>query len=410
MAKKERNDFWMKSSQLKKISVIFFFVLLVFLLSGCWDRREVNDLALVTAAGIDKKSDHVIELSVLVFIPKGSSSQQEMSGSPGGGSAQTIMRYAEGTTIADAMSKLQEKLPRHIFWGHCEVFIFDEELAKENISDHIDFIIRHPQLRERSQLFISYQKAKEILKLMPPLERDISEVLRELGNLEIGMNITTKDFSQMLTESGEGALPWIKILPPEEDSEKQQTIAFINGTAIFKENKMIGQIDNALTRGVLWLRNEVKLATITIKPKVEEGGYISMNLLIAKSKLIPKIENGKWKIVVKATAETDIIQNTTNLDMSSPDVVKPLEKLLNKDIKDKILATLSEVQKNYKTDIFGFSDAFNRKYPKVWAKQKYRWNDIYPEIEVSVDSNIKIHRFGMGTTFSKNSQKKVQIK
>ncbi|HJV31680.1 MAG TPA: Ger(x)C family spore germination protein [Bacillales bacterium] len=400
----------MKSSQLKKISVIFFFVLLVFLLSGCWDRREVNDLALVTAAGIDKKSDHVIELSVLVFIPKGSSSQQEMSGSPGGGSAQTLMRSAEGSTIADAMSKLQEKLPRHIFWGHCEVFIFDEEMAKEKISDQIDFILRHPQLRERSQLFVSYQKAKEILKLMPPLERDISEVLRELGNLEIGMNITTKDFSQMLTESGEGALPWIKILPPEEDTEKQQTIAFINGTAIFKENKMIGQIDDALTRGVLWLRNEVKLATITIKPKVEGGGYISMNLLRAKSKIIPKIENGKWKIVVKATAETDIIQNTTNLDMSSPDVVKPLEKLLNKDIKYKILESLSEVQKNLKTDIFGFSDAFNRKYPKVWAKQKYRWNDIYPEIEVSVDSNIKIHRFGMGTTFTKNPQKKVQIK
>ncbi|MDP4086958.1 MAG: Ger(x)C family spore germination protein, partial [Bacillota bacterium] len=57
----------------KKISFLLM-MLSAFFLSGCWDRREVNDLALVTAAGIDKKSDGLLELSVLVFIPKGSSS------------------------------------------------------------------------------------------------------------------------------------------------------------------------------------------------------------------------------------------------------------------------------------------------------------------------------------------------
>jgi spore germination protein KC len=392
----------------KKISLL---MMTAFLLSGCWDRREVNDLALVTAAGIDKKSDGLIELSVLVFIPKGSSSQQSMDGSSGGGSSvQTLVRSAEGTTIADAMSKLQEKLPRHVFWGHCEVFIFDEELAKEDISDQIDFIIRHPQLRERSQLFVSSQKAKEVLGLMPPLERDISEVLRELANLKVGMQVTTKDFSQMMIDTGDGAIPLIKILPPEEGAEKQKSVAFINGTAIFKNHKMIGQIDDNVTRGVLWIRNEVKLATISVKPKTKGGGYVSTNLLRAKSKIVPKIENGKWKIIIKATADTDIIQNTTNLDMSAPTVVKPLEKLLDTDLKNKIDKALKEVQKDYKADIFGFSDAFQRKYPKIWGKQKDRWNDIFPEVEVIVNADIKIHRFGMSTSILKSPRKEVQLR
>jgi spore germination protein KC len=394
----------------KKNIILLFLAFSIFLLSGCWDRREVNDLALVTAAGMDKKSDGLIELSVLVFIPKGTSSQKGMEGSPGGGSVQTLMRSAEGSSIADAMSKLQEKLPRHIFWGHCEVFIFDEELAKEKMNHHMDFIVRHPQLRERSQLFVSKQKAKEILGLIPPLERDISEVLRELGELKIGLQVTTKDFSQMMLNTGDGAIPWIKILPPEVGDEKQQTLAFISGTAIFKKDRMVGEIDDNTTRGVLWLRNEVKLATMTIKPKVKGGGSISVTLLSSQAKIIPKIENGKWKIKLQAKADTDIIQNTTHLDMSLPAVVKPFEKQLNKDLANKVQETLDKVQKDLRADIFGFSDAFHRKYPKEWAKNKDRWDEIFPEITVTVDANIKIHRYGMSSSILNNPQKEVQIK
>jgi spore germination protein KC len=394
----------------KKNIILLFLAISIFLLSGCWDRREVNDLALVTAAGIDKKSDDFIELSVLVFIPKGTSSQKGMEGSPGGGSVQTLVRSAEGSTISDAMSKLQEKLPRHIFWGHCEVFIFDEELAKEKMNQHMDFIVRHSQLRERSQLFISKQKAKEILSLMPPLERDISEVLRELGELKIGLQVTSKEFLQMLLDTGDGAIPWIKILPPEDEDEKQQTIAFISGTAIFKNNKMVGQIDDKKTRGVLWLRNEVKLGTMTIKPQVKGGGSISVTLLSSHTKIIPKIENGRWKIKLQVKADTDIIQNSTHLDISLPVVVKPLEKQLNKDLANIVQETLVEVQKDLKADIFGFSDAFHRKYPNEWAKNKDRWDEIFSEITVTVDANIKIHRYGMSSSILNNPQKEVQTK
>ncbi|MBR8644529.1 hypothetical protein KEH51_07950 [[Brevibacterium] frigoritolerans] len=51
-------------------------------LSGCWDRIEITDLAIVTAAAIDKKDNDQIELSVQVFIPSSITS----GGGQGGGS------------------------------------------------------------------------------------------------------------------------------------------------------------------------------------------------------------------------------------------------------------------------------------------------------------------------------------
>lgn len=383
-----------------KFLCLLILILIVLLLTGCWDRQEVNDLALVIATGIDKKSDDTIELSVQVYIPKASGSQKSMEGGSGGGNEQTLVRSAEGITIADAMSKLQEKLPRLIFWGHNEVLIFEDELAKDGITSHIDFILRHPQLRQRSQLFVSKQKAKEILSLSPPLERDSSEVLRELGNLKIGMEVTTKEVSQMLiSESGDCALPLIKILPPEAGKDNKETIAYITGTALFKHDKMVGQIDDSVTRGLLWLRNEVRLAIITVQPEKAEG-YVSMNLLLANSKLIPKIEDGKWKIILKTESDVDIIQNTTHLDMSKPEVVEMLEKQLDKETKNKVRLALAQVQKDMKTDIIGFADSFHRAYPDVWEHEKHRWDEIFPNVEVTIETKSKIHTQGMNSVLS----------
>lgn len=385
---------------IKKILALVFINIMVLLLSGCWDRKEVNDLGLVTAAGIDKISDKTIELSVLLYIPKSAGSGQSMNGGSEVGDAQTLVRSAKGVTIAEAMSKLQEKLPRHIFWGHTEVFIFNEKLAKKGLLKHVDFIIRHPQLRERSQLFISKQKAKEVLSLLPPLERDLAAVLRELESLKVGMEVTVKDFALMvLSESGDSAVPWIKMLPPEGGKKKKETIAYIAGTAIFQKDKMVGKIDDSITRGVLWLRNDIRLATVTVKPK-GANGYVSLSLQNASSKLIPKVDNGKWKVLLKANAEADIVQNTTQLDMTNIEVIKNLQHLLKKEVENRVKLALVHVQKDMKADIFGFGDTFNRKYPDLWKRDKYRWNEIFPNIEVTIDLDIKIRRQGMNSVLS----------
>lgn len=367
----------------------------VIFLSGCWDRQEVNDLALIMAAGFDKKADNKIELTVLVFIPKGGGTQQAMGDSNTAGDYQTLVRSAEGITIADAMAKLQELLPRQIFWGHTDIFVFNEGLARKGIAKHVDFIMRHPQLRERGQIFVSQQTAKEILSILPPLERDLSEVLRELAEHNIGMNVTTKKLAQMLiSDSGDCALPWIKILPPEEVKAPKQTIAYITGTAIFKKDKMVGKIDDSVTRGVLWLRNEIQLGVVTTKPN-NSNGHISVNVLQARSTLIPKIENGKWKITLKSESYSDIVQNTTDLNVSDPAVVKSLEHQLTEKIDKRIRLAQKQVQEGMKADIFGFAEAFHRKYPDIWNKEKGRWDEIYPNIEVIYETKNKIRRQGL---------------
>jgi spore germination protein KC len=375
----------------------FLLCIMIFILPGCWDRKEVNDIALIMAAGIDKKTDETLELSVLVFIPR-AGGQQQMGESGGGGGTQTLVRSAEGKNIADAMSMLQKILPRRVFWGHNEVFIIDEELARDGVTHLIDFMMRHPMVRERTQIYVSKEKTKEVLGLNPPLEQDLSRVLTELGALKIGMEVTAKDLAQMIISDAEAAsVPRIEMLPPQPGKEKTESIAYISGTAIFKKGKMVGSIDDAMTRGVLWLRNEIELAVVTVEPEGSTGD-ISMQLLRARSELIPKIENGKWKMTLKAETEDDIIQNSTNLNLMNPKTIKMLERELEKEIEQRVYLALQQVQKDMKADIFGFADAFHRAYPEKWKTEKKSWDDIFPNVEVTVEAKAKIHRPGMTAT------------
>jgi spore germination protein KC len=379
----------------KKIQIILMFCSSLIMLTGCWDRKEINDIALVEGVGLDQK-DKMIELSAQIFIPKAMGGGQ--GGGGGSGGSVTMVRSGMGENITDALAKLQEKLPRQVFWGHTKVIVIGEKLAKAGIRDHLDFFARHPQTRMRSYVFVSKGNAKDALELSPPLERSSSEVIRELATSQIFIKVTLKDLLLMLMgDSGAAALPMIDILPPEKGEKEQQTISYINRTALFKKDKMIGDIDDHVTRGVLWLRDEIKYANLTVKPE-ESKGSISVMLLHSKTELIPKIENGKWMMTVKTVADDDIIQNASKLNLMNPKLVKMIENKLEIDLKDRIQLAVQQVQEEKKVDIFGFADVFHRKYPKEWSQVKDRWDEVFPTVEVTLDSKVNVRKPGKSTT------------
>lgn len=363
-------------------------------LSGCWDRIEITDLAIVTAAAIDKKGNDQIELSVQVFIPSSISSGGGQGGSSqGGGGVTTMVRNEKGSNISDALSKLQSKLPRKVFWGHCKVFVFGEKLAKEGIQEQLDFLLRHPQPREKANVYVSKGEAKPILESLPPLENYSGEVLRELSDLHIGMLVTMQDLDEMLTGRPQAAaIPMVKILPPGKGQTKLQGIPYIFGTAVFKKDKMTGTMTEKETRGLLWLRDEVESYTVTFQPKGVKG-KISLSPVSAKVKIIPQIINDKWKLLVKISTDGAVIQNGTNLNLSNPKSLKAAERAYQTDIENRIRMAFLHIQ-HKKSDILGLGKDFYRKYPKQFNKVDNHWDEIFAEMEVEVDVAAHIRRQG----------------
>jgi spore germination protein KC len=395
--------------QKTKAIFLLLFCLSLLILEGCWDRRELNDMSIVLGTAIDKQKGKNLEVTVQVLVPQATGGSQK-SGMGSGGGPQVLIRSAAGRNIADAMSKVQEKFPRRLFWGHCKAYIFNEQVAKEGLHEEIDFLIRHPEARVRSHLFISKGNAGSILALHPPLEHYLGEALRKLAEEKIGVNITLKDFQQMIIgEAGGAVLPYIQILPTIHGEPKKESIANFIGTAIFRRDKMVGTIDDKVTRGILWLRNEAQVTSITMKFN-KGNGTVSLDPIREHTDLIPYIENGKWKMTAKIDAEGGVIQNATNVNLLNPEMTPKLQNELKKVIEKRIHKALKQVQKGMKVDVFRFAEAFERKYPDEWDKVKDQWNKVFPQVEVTLDIKTHVRRIGMATRPAGLPQQEIETK
>ena len=179
-------------------------------------------------------------------------------------------------------------------------------------------------------------------------------------------------------------------------NSRNKDIPIIKGTAIFKEGKMAGKLDDKETRGILWPRNEIESGVITIHIENEKG-YISLNLLRSQTELTPSIKNGQWSMHIKTNADLEVVQNTTQLNLFNPKIISKIEEKVTYEIEEREMLAFSIVQKKLKSDVFHFADEFQREYPQIWKQKKDEWNEIFPQVDVSFDTKVKISRTGLAT-------------
>ncbi|MWC27244.1 Ger(x)C family spore germination protein [Paenibacillus sp. MMS18-CY102] len=358
------------------------------LLTGCWDRTEINDLAIVTAAGMDLADDGKIKLSVQLFVPSASISDPTSSAFTGG-SNQTIVRSAAGLNLADATARLQETLSRRVFWGQADVFIFGQKLAERGIHEPMDFLTRHPHPRERANLFVSEGEATEVLALHTPTERNTAELLREMAILQSGLNITMLQAVEELSEEAHTA-----VIPMVVVKKRDKTmVPYIGGTAAFKDLKIADKLDTMQTRGLQWLRNEIKTATITA-PVPPSGDFASVYIFKAGSNLVPSIKNGKWSIKVHIKAIGNLNETADGIDVTKEPTIKQLQQIFQTALQKRIDESVRKAQQ-IKTDYLGFAEQFHRHYPKQWRKAKTNWDALFPEVTVTYDIKLTIARNGL---------------
>lgn len=369
------------------------------LLAGCWDRYEINEMAIIIGAALDKKDEEEIELTVQIVVPQALAMGQQGMGEPDGpGGQSTFIVSASGTTVFDAAAKVQEHLPRRLFWGHNRILVIGEALAKEPFIHHIDIFVRHPQPRLRTKMFISKGKGKDILTVIPPLDNTSAKAAQELTRLRFGLQVTMMDFLRMVHSKSQAAvLPWLTVAAPDpEVGDAQPEHLWLNGSAIIQNGQMVGRIDDETTRGLLWILNEIEQAEVTFEPSFAEG-HISVQIIRSRTRLIPEIENGTWRMLILVDTYDDIVENQSNLDLDDPRIIDDLEKDLEEKITQRIRQAVQKIQKEMKADCFGFANVFHRHFPEQWRQVKDRWETMFPDVEIELAINAKIKRYGLAT-------------
>src|SRR5699024_7978709 len=130
------------------------------LLMGCWDKNELNKLAIATGLAVDKTDDGY-QLSVQIVNPGEVSPQANASGT-----TPITVRSEQGETMYETIRRLSLTNSRRIYTSHLRLLVISEEAAKEGITEILDYLSRDKDFRADFFIVIAKQsKAKDILKI-----------------------------------------------------------------------------------------------------------------------------------------------------------------------------------------------------------------------------------------------------
>lgn len=400
--------------------MIISLLLLSFVSSGCWSRTEVEDLAIASAIGIDKveQDDHgEILFSVLVDKPEhtGGGGAGE-SGGGSGGQMQGWVNFGQGNSLDDAKRNLFTTTAKRLFLGHSRVIILGEEKAKEGVGDIIDYLARDKGIRMRNWLLVtSAGTAFETFSVHPELTNIFSEEVNELLTLSVprvskSYAVDLKNFLVDLTTSGkEAVLPLLeirKVLSDESPDNQEgnqspsQKNVRLKGLAVFKGDKMIGELGDTETKGFLWIMGKAQSGTLTFQ--VENSGtkkpvQVTVEMTRANSKIETKIVRGKPVVIVKIDTEGNITEFSQNNAASKPEDIALVDRGYGEAVKKQVIMVLNKCQKNFKSDIFGFGTYFHRQQLKYWKQNNLEesWPEVFPEVEVRVEVKANVRRTGL---------------
>jgi len=370
----------------------------ISMLTGCFDRRELDTLGIVMGVAIDKaKTEGDTELTVQMANPvggqsSGGKSKSSKSGSEGGNTSAAYINVSNtGKNMNYIIREMQHKISRKIYVAHNQVIIVSAGLAENGVRDCFDFFARAAEARMTLYIFVAKDKASDVLSIEPEFEKlpsvELAKILKDQKITSHAPIVTEFEFvSTMISKTTAAVAPMVQII---EDNDKRRL--YVNGCAVFKESKMVGELDDSQTRGLLLVKGKVKTGVFEVNVL---NATATVEIRDASCKVTPVLYtdgSAVFNVEVRTTIGLGDQSGTANL--TDPDNVPALLNASESAIKAEIQNTVAK-SKELNADVFGFGECINRKYPDQWKEMKNNWDALYRNITVNIEVKAKVDGSG----------------
>ena len=378
------------------IKKLFMIILCTLFLTGCWDRRELNELGIVLATGLDKGSAGELVLTSQVVRPAAIRKQ----GGGGGQESPIEIITARGSTVFEAIKNISKEFDKNVTFSHNKVLLIDEQLARDGLLPILDFLARSYEIRGTCWMIIAKDSmASKILGEKHGMNNTQAIYMNDIiVNKKQNSEVSAINILDMLKAVGGNEInPICGVMEIIQEKTKEVTHKGVKltGTAVFKKDKLVGFLSDIETRGLNWVTGEVKGGVINVPSPTIKNKLIAIEIKRSSVSVKPKIEDETISFVIEVKEEGAIVEEQTLTDVSKLPVLEEIENSQKMVIEKEIKRTVDKVQKEYGSDNFGFGKALNDKYPDKWKEVKDRWEDMFPEVKYTVEVDAKIRNTGL---------------
>lgn len=375
------------------ISSLFF--------TGCWDKVEIDRRVFVSTIGVDiakdidkgkkvkdKKPEEIIPNEELKKIKVGFSfpDLSEFSTQKGiisGDQSLEVNTYS----MDGAITQASMKSGRYIYLDHTRLLILSRDLLgyEETVKEVMDYIQRQPKINRKMYMIMSDGPPNEFVKGKIPIDKHIQVYINGvLDNAErsaAAIPVTLNEFLIMASSRNIGMLPIMSL-----NGDTNEVV--LSGTAVLKNNKLKGRLNEVETTSLELLRGQAKGIKSVLYYNghpidYEIDGILKRTKVSYDEKLHVNLE-----LEVEGKANSGYLGEERTL---SGDKVTGIEELFDKKIGAECEQLCQLMRGNLNVDLLEISNHIEKFNPSIWNEIKDNWDEVFKEsdIKVSVKSHIR---------------------
>ncbi|WP_075724502.1 Ger(x)C family spore germination protein [Tissierella creatinophila] len=400
----------------KKRLLVFIIIISNIFLTSCKSAKEIDTLGIVVAVGFDLDGEDVI-ITNEVINPMGSSTSQQSSGQES-----TKFVIGQGKTIEEAILNTSLTFDRELYYPHAHTIIVGEDLVKDGFDGYIDMLSRDKQLRETTFLMVAKgAKAYEIMGINSGLSNSPGRYLHDITqeNMETGKQrpLDINRFLKYFYRKSGGVVLGVVEKRDKKTANKDGKadtieVLSVEGGVVLKEKKLVGYFTGEEMMGFNFIVGEFQRGPIVFqtpeddkdKGNFKKNHYSTFKVFKNKTTLDMELKKDKLHLFIDLKLRGALKATQEGVDLNNPNIVKEMEKSIEKEIKRKIATTLEKAQNEFNVDTFSIAELTHRKYPELWKEIEDQWPEIFKDLDYTIRVDASINDVGFINTTKKTRE------
>ncbi len=398
-------------------------LLLSLLLTGCWNKVEIEENAYVLAIGVDEGEKGLHRITVAMAKPDKLAGKEGGGGGGGDGDEKSIvLSTLDAPSLTGAISMLNGFTGRNVTLQHAKAIFISEEVARAGNMKILDELIRSREIRQTIFFVVTRENAADFLdKMKATLTNNPMRYIEELTynyrrNAMLPASSQVNTFVSQLDVNYAQPLTYYAALAAEDDGEPGEgkaggeaeatydagdlprtggsNVEMVGGAA-FRGRKMVGVLSADELRPYLLLQDAFRQAFVTYKDPHDPGSFVSVQLSRGRPfSVTVDVTGPRPRIRGRVSLEAKLIGVQSGVDYSEPALQAELEESIAKQIETSIYELVKRTQE-WGSDVIGLGRHAVPLFNTVEAWEAYDWLKKYPDADIDVEVLVTLRRFGL---------------
>ena len=389
------------------------FLLLSMLLTGCWDRLEVEDQLFPVSVSVD--AGQWKRYRVMMRVPMASQVKSGVLGGKAGGAMSSELLTAEADSITQAVLIINASVARRINLRHMRALVVGESLARADLHELFAELMRNGEVRQTVAFLVARGQAEQVFRLANFTGEANAAKLSEgilLVEKQLHLSPPIRLHHMINRSSGSGIdafAPVISINPRvgggDGGSDGQETALAgdldrfdgnpveIAGTAIFVRSRLAGFLTVDETQALLALRGEMGKAYMTIPHPLAPGKSVLVRYQQENKPTGPVLITPEGpRVSIRLIFEGEVLSGDD--DYQNEETRRRLEAAASAYMR-KLAEAVIRKQVEWEADPIGLGLKARRRFSTWDEWHQYNWPRHISELQSNVVVEMRIRRFGL---------------